>query len=282
MLVNELSVLRGLNEDLCRRVSRFNMLNVSVIHPIGNAGPGGELLIRVAKSRKGKKSLPIPNCVRAGSSLFLVKCKIPYDDLRFDGYLNNMIGGVKYPFMKLHLYLLVGIGNLTKFLWNIYMQDFPCTILNMSSYGEIILVRIKGTCALDQKFYGGKFDELHVLRNIVGLDANFVVEGNDAIVSRNNSICAACGNDGSKVFVQMKEVKSIPSAKAESNQESSEVKVDNDIQPRAMVLWDNANGDAGKAPKRRKNLVDASPLKEKTPLDGISIKLLTSTYCNIR
>ena len=177
VLTDELAVYRGLNVDLSKRLSEISKFNVRTIYSIGNVGPRGKLLVRIDKSRKNKPLL-VPNCIHSDqSSLFLIKAKAPRSSVNNDQYLSNLLAGFKYQYTEIHMYILVSTNNLTAFMSEIFMQNFPRDVFDLNKYGRIVLSRISGSPSIENKYFGRRgFNELYALKHIAMLDADFVVE----------------------------------------------------------------------------------------------------------
>ena len=195
MLNQESISYRDINFNFCKKLSCLDKFKVRVIYPIGNTGPDGKLLVRIAKCRNDKM-LPTPNCLfGTGSSLFLLKGKLPRIVVNADPCFKNMMGGRRYYFTELSIYLLVNHTEIVNFMEEVFMKMppykcriFPRSICNIFRYGQIVLARITGDSEIEKRFFGGGFNELIALRDIAGLkDANFTVEENDTNIYNDSS-----------------------------------------------------------------------------------------------
>ncbi|CEI85425.1 Uncharacterized protein ehr_00821 [Ehrlichia minasensis] len=173
MLSNEyLKKRRAHNNQLCEILEGLDTMDLKAAYPIGVMGNDGKMKVQVTSSHQDKK-LPLAGGV--GNTLFLLKCRLPYSTVEDNEKLQQLIGGRhRYlaDYVKLHMYFLVEDSKVEDFLLraSLNLSSSVPYFSNFGNYGHFILARPRGGT------YDDVFDEARDLKEVAGLDADFMTE----------------------------------------------------------------------------------------------------------
>ncbi|AHX04666.1 DUF3023 domain-containing protein [Ehrlichia japonica] len=198
---SNLQHLREQNLKICREIRRLPYLLMRKCHLIGATRPNGDFQVKVSKthldvdvfSSRGLgqrdntlsqeqmmgifpvSESEIPNILPlvAGKSLWMVKCKLSREMLQKNSTLKDLICSSRMTDdIKITLYCFINPEHSQFFFKEVHSKSLGPefkTIPNFLQRAQLLYVRVRGT--QEDK----EFCELHVLKDIVNLKADFFV-----------------------------------------------------------------------------------------------------------